>query len=746
MDFRKKIISIWNEIKKFPGFFGKTIAVDQLNDTTVFPWFINFSKNFSADYRKCKSNNWNYLVSIHNFKNLNKFFQSNKIDSVDKRRYLINKYNERLLVYSNDKTNPWVIDDRDENYLVLHKKKYLEFEKKLSFLIDDELKNKLIRKSLTEKDLPLEKNRLTNLAQLALLKTCKEESFEEFFLSSSITTSEYQAAIIQFKQLITLDVNSAFIKNEIKKIKKQKEKIAKELYVHYLKETETIRIYAITSVWEKINRFVIKNKPMQFFLFVWYGLSSHASLLNWISFLLLFFSLSLFSYPIIFFLLAVSLACYLILRVFYLVKNDFVIFPNISTDEAKQILELIKLEVFNEEKSNNEFTLIHEIVFDLSKKNLNLNEFLKSILKIQKNFDPIYLPPINIQESRVYQYLTEVYPKTQFIASLTINLTSVVLYTYLLTWAIQSVLTFIGMLSMATFIASPLVVGVLILIVAAFFLISHLCEFRSREDLYQHSILNKLNELCEYHYKNEQGKQQVIQIEKWKKFEYLENNFNFLELVFRSFFEENELDSLNNKFYSVFNNCILKKNVYSCGDQDKVSAGSSPVFKKLKKFLNRSFAFFGGGFYGYNIGQQMVWKSNLGLHIPIKIWTLPIFFVFLPLIILNGIANFITYHLNSRQQRRFEMLNNLDSRLELLEQINKKLLFLTTLLTVDQQCFSASDNKLSANREKYSDLSLPSKNYFSPSLANNLSFFKENSTKYSVLEEKINILPKPDKY
>ncbi len=119
----KKFISIWNEIKKFPGFFGKTIAVDQLNDATVFPWFLNFSKNFSADYRKCKSNRWDYLISIHDFKNLDTLYPSN----LEKRIYLIEKYNERLLFYSNDKLNPWVIDDRDENCLVLHKKEYLEF-------------------------------------------------------------------------------------------------------------------------------------------------------------------------------------------------------------------------------------------------------------------------------------------------------------------------------------------------------------------------------------------------------------------------------------------------------------------------------------------------------------------------------------------------------------------------------------------------------------------------------------------
>ncbi len=732
MDWRKKFISIWNEIKKLPGFFGKTIAVDQLNDTTIFPWFLNFSKNFSADYRKCKSNRWVYLVSIHDFKNLDTLYPSN----LEKRLYLIEKYNERLLFYSNDKLNPWVIDDRDANCLVLHKKEYLEFEKNLAFLIEAELEKKLARKILAEKDLSLERKRLTNLAQLALLKTCKEETCDAFIFSSSINDSEYQATIAEFNRLITQEVNSAFIKNEIKKIKRQQEKIAKELYVHFVKETETIRIYTITSIWEKINQFVLKNKPLKFFSFLWYGFSSHASLLNWISFLLLFFSLSLYSYPIIFLMLGVSLASYLIFRIFYLVKNDFVIFPNIATDEAKQILELIKIEVFNEEKNKNEFKLIHEIVYDLSRKNLNLNEFIKSILNIQKNFDPIYLPPINIQESKLYQYLIEVYPKTQFLASLTINLTSVLLYTYLLSWAIQSVLLLVGAVSLATFIASPIVVGVLILIVAAFFLISHLCEFCAREDFYQRTILNKLNEMCEYHYKDEYGGRQIIQVEKWKKFEYLESNFNFLELVYKSFFEANKLDSLNNKFYSVFNNCILKKTVYSC-DQDKVSGGSSPGFKRFKKFLNRTFAFFGGGFYGYNIGQQIVWKSNLGLHIAIKILTLPIFFIFLPLIIISGIANFLTYHLHSRQQRRFEMLNNLDSRIELLEQVNKNLLFLTTLLSIDQQCISSSDTNLSANREKQS-VSLSNQPFFKKR-PNKFSFFKETYPKNSVFE-KLDIL------
>jgi hypothetical protein len=723
---RKKFISIWNEIKKFLSFMGKTTAVDQLNDATAFPWFLNLSKNLSADYRKCKSNQWNYLISIHDFKNLNELITPNEKDPIDERIYLIKKYNERLLFYSDD-TNPWVIDDRDNSSVVLYRKNYLEFEKKLTLIINEEIENKISSKNLVEKNIQLERKRLSHLARLALLKTYKEESIAKSG-SSAITCLDSQAAINQFTQLITLEVSFASIQHEIKQIKKQQEKIVSELCVHFLKETESVRIYSITSIWEKVNKFVIKNKGMQFFSLLWYGFSSHANLLNWISFLLLFFSLSLYSYPIIFLMLGISLASYLILRLFYLVKKDSIIFTKISTDETDQILEAIKIEVFNEEKNKKEFKLIQEIVFDLSKKKLNLPEFLNSISSLQKNFDPIYCPDLSIQQSKLYQYLTAVYPKTQFIASLIVNLTSVILYTYLLTWAIQGCLTVLGAVSLAAIISSPLAVGSLILIVAGVFLIHHLFEFLAREVFYQRTILNKLNEMCEYHYKDEYGRQQVIQLEKWKKFEYLQDNIGFLELEFKSFFEENRLVNLNNKFYSLFNSYILKKNVYNPYEQDKVLGDSGLFFKSVKKFLNRFFAFSGGGFYGYNLTQQIVWKSNLGMHTLVKTLTLPILLIFIPFIIINAIANFITYHLHSRQRNRFEMAKYLDSKLEVLEQTNKKLLFLATLLSLELKHSTNFDINWKVNPEIQSVL-LSNKNKYFSTKTDHFSFFKEHPKK-----------------
>lgn len=730
MAFLKKFISIWNEIKKFPGFMGKTIAVDHLNDTTAFPWFLNFSKNFSADYRKCKSNRWDYLISIHDFENSNECDTSVESDPVYKRFSLINKYNERLFFYSKDKANPWIIDDRDETCVVLHKKNYFEFENKLAFIIDEEIEKKIASNTVTEKYIQLEKKRLSQLAKLALLKTLKEECLEE--ISSAISCLDSQVAIDQFRNLIAQEMNSTSIQIEIKKIKKQQKKLNKELHVHFLKKTETLRIYSIISIWEKINKFVIKNKSMQFFSVFWYGLSSHANLLNWISFLLLFFSFSLYSFPIVFLMLGISLTSYLILRLFYLVKKDSVIFANLATKEAEELLEILKIEIFNKEKNKNEFKLIQEIFFDLSKEKLNINDFISSISSIQKNLYP-HLSSLNIQESKLYQYLTEVYPKTQFIASLTINLTSIILYTYLLTWALHSVLLFIGMLSVATLVASPLAVGILILIAATFFLTSHLCEFRAREDFYERTILNRINEKCEYYFKDNNGKQQIIQIAKWKKFEYLQDNIEFLECEFKIFFEKNKLGNLDKKFYSLFDSYVLKKNVYTSYDQDKLLGDSTARFKKFKKFLNRFFAFFGGGFYGYNLTQQIVWKSNLGIHTLVKTLTLPIALIFIPLVIINGIANFITYHLHSRQRSRFEMAKNLDSRLEVLEQTNKKLLFLATLLSLELKHSSDQTVHLNTHPEAQSDLLLPTKSA-SLKQTDHFYFFKKNPQEIETIE------------
>ena len=300
----------------------------------------------------------------------------------------------------------------------------------------------------------------------------------------------------------------------------------------------------------------------------------------------------------------------------------------------------------------------------------------------------------------------------------------------------HSVLMFLGVVSLATIVASPLAVSSLIFIAASFFLIGHLCEFRAREDFYQRTILDRIIEKCDYSFKDGYGKQQVIQIEKWKKFEYLQDNICFLELEFETFFKKNGLNHLNNRFYSLFNSYMLKKNVYNSFEQDQVLGDSGIFFRNLKKLTNRFFAFSGGGFYGYNLAQQIVWKSNLGIHTLVKTLTLPILLIFIPLIIINGMANLITYHLHSRQRIRFEMAKNLDSRLEVLEQTNKKLLFLASLLSLELKYPSNLDVKLASNPETPSD-ALPHENNVSKNTPNHFVFFKENYQKDNTIEKKI---------
>jgi hypothetical protein len=74
--------------------------------------------------------------------------------------------------------------------------------------------------------------------------------------------------------------------------------------------------------------------------------------------------------------------------------------------------------------------------------------------------------------------------------------------------------------------------------------------------------------------------------------------------------------------------------------------------------------------------------------------------IFIPLIVINGIANLVTYHLHSKQRSRFEMAKNLDSKLEILEQTNKNLLYLAALLSLKHK---QSNSEVDLNTERQSD-------------------------------------------
>jgi hypothetical protein len=589
--YRRKFISIWNEIKKIPSFTGRMLRVDQLDDTTVLPFLLNFFKNFFADYKKNKSNNWDYLISLHEFKDLNKFS-----DRLQKINYLIEQYNRRLLFYSEDKANPWAIDDREKNFITLHRKHYLVVEEE-----------------------------------------------------------------------------------------QQPVKPIKNLTVHYLKETECIRIYPVNTIWERANTFLVRNKTFRFFTAIWDALSAHANLLNWISLLFLFFSLSLYSFPVVFVLITVSIAIYLLIRFIFLVKKDPSICPNLMTPEAEKLLERIKIYVFNAEKNKEEFSLLQDYILQLTGDSTKLDRYANMLFAMQEKINSDRFLPISLKKSSIYQYLKEVYPKTQFIASLIINLTSVLLYTYLLTSAINAFLIVLGATALAGMAASPLAVGILILSVAGFFLVRQLLKFRAREDYYQRSIFNSLNEKCEYQFKDSRGKLQVIQLEKWKKFEYLRENIRLTEREIKPLLENKKVDDSIKQLYLAFSNRVKESRIYESSDQGKLLGGSASSVKKIKKIFNRFFAFSDGGFCGFDLSQQIAWKSSLGIRAVINASMLPLLVFFIPLIVINAVVNLLTYHLNSRQRDRFNCAENLDSKIEILEQTNKKLLYLVAFLKLERE-------------------------------------------------------------
>ncbi len=718
MPYRKKFISIWNEIKKIPSFTGGMLRVDQLNDTTVLPFIFNFFKNFFADYKKNKSNNWDYLISLYEFKELKKFR-----DRFQKINYLIELYDQQLLLYSEDKTNPWVIDDRDKNFITLHRKNYLAVEKELSRIIEEEIKVGAAKNSWTPEKIVLEEERLSQLAQLALLKDYQQENKKEVSLSLNIVHLDWQEAVIRFNYFLNKKIDDDSIRREIKRIKQQQAKVVKNLAVHYLKETEYIRIYAVSTIWERANNFLVSNKIFRFFTVIWDALSAHANLLNWISLLFLFFSLSLYSFPAIFVLIAISIVSYLLIRFIFLVKKESSIFSKLMTPETEKLLERIKIDVFNAKKNQEEFSLLQDYVFHLTKDNAKLDRYVSIFFAMQKKINNEEFLPISLKKSSIYKYLKEVYPKTQFIASLIVNLTSVLLYTYLLTWAISSFFTVVGATVLAGMAASPLAVGILILSVAGFFLVRQLFEFRAREDYYQRTIFNSVNEKCAYRFKDSRGKLQVIQLEKWKKFEYLRENIRLVELKIKPFLENKKLDDPIKKLYLAFSNRVKENNIYASYDQDKLLGGSASCFKKIKKIFNRFFAFSDGGFCGFDLSQQIGWKSSLGIKAAIKVSMLPLLVFFIAFIIINAIVNLLTYHLNSRQRDRFNCAKNLDNKIEILEQTHKKLLYLAVFLQLTLEDSPMDSCSSSVEPQIKKSATLNNKKVTVKAPAGNFSFF-----------------------
>ena len=714
MIYPKSFVAVWNSIKKIP-YLSNEASNDPLERTAVLPWIIDFFKNFSEAYRKNKRNSWEYQISRFHFND------SNNTD--EKKRYLIERFNESLLFYSEDKKNPWRIDDKNTDFIKIYKKCCCSAEQKLSNSIDVIIGAELAAGFLCKANIQKRKKYLSDLATLAHFTI---ESDEKTKKPIALYHLSHKATLNEFKKLVSYS-DPQSLKQKLKKFNKLKKSVTENelLIVIYLSESESIQSsLASTISSKKIVQSTKKNIIFQFFSLIWNTLSSHANLLKWINFLLIFFSLSLNSFPVIILLVAGSALGYFALQFFFSLKTPSAFnFPNLlSSKEEETLIQHIKQDIFNNELCKNEFSVIKKQIADSKVDITRLYEklFLSKITSALQ-----VLHKIQLQQSSIYQYLIRVYPKIQFISSLVINFTNIVLYGYIVSWALSFFFSAVGALALASIISSPLGVAILILVPTTFFLTCHLKKYCSREKHYENKVFHLLNSPCEYSFINKKGEKQKIQLKKWQKFECLKEEICLLEKNISFLFEKNGA-SVNTPLYLLFKD-IIKYDIYKFNDQDKSQREKFPFFTKIKKTLSRFISFFAGGFYGYDLGQKIAVESSLGVRMLLKSAALPVIILTLPLAFINAIANLITYHLNARQKNLIFFAENLDSKLQNLENKRKKLHYINAFLEVTEtNSVYVKQAVIACEKKNGAQLDLRKDNFNSPTPVT--KFFRSQST------------------
>ncbi|MDQ8040040.1 MAG: hypothetical protein REH83_06490, partial [Rickettsiella sp.] len=460
-----------------------------MKNSTVLPWILELFKNLAKDYYNIKRNSWDYLITRLHFKNLT--------SDAEKKNYLIKQLNAILLLHSKHKENPWCIDDRDKSFITIHKKCCLETGKKLSEYIETIVDTEFTERHL--KNLGI-KNRKKYLYELAMLAHFRIETDIKNKKPVALIHLSHEKTVDKFKKLL-YRTNKTHIQQELKKFNALKKKVteSKYLLVRYSTETESVHIYSSNpSRWEKIEKFTEKNILLHLFSISWNAVSSHANLLKWISFSLILFSLSLTNFPLIILFVAASAISYLILQFIFLFKNNTVVnfFSLLDIKEEEKLLRLIKQHIFNQENFKYEFDLIKEQILNST---TNIAVVYEHLIELQKtNISPQFFNNLQLNNSSIYKHVNQVYFEIQFISSLIINFTSVVLYGYLVSWAVSVFFNAIGAAILASFIASPLGVSILIFIPITFYLLHHLINSLSSENHYRTKIFSLLNATCNY--------------------------------------------------------------------------------------------------------------------------------------------------------------------------------------------------------------------------------------------------------
>ena len=591
--FSKNLASVWNNLKKIPEIKKRIASSVQLNDGTVIPFVVALFKDIYKAYIQSDRNSWGYQISCYDF---------NGLDKHEAKKELIKQYNNCLYSYSIDKTNPWIIDERDKRFIRIIKKHPLENKEKLSTYLDQPLNNDLTKKS---------------------------------FPSTQPMPSP--------------------------------------------------------TYWEKIEESLNRNSFFKFINTIWDAINSHTTLLRWISFTLILFSLPFPSVPLILVIIG-SIVGYLVFRL-----TSFTTINKISEAiEEDKIRDHIKQEVFNKaqykkQRSALQSQLLH---LDIKIETLYKNLYLQTNKNSDKCIEPENLNA-QFENSSIYKKLNQVYPKTQLIASLVTKVMSITLSAYLLSWAISILFNFIGALTLASLISSPIAVGLFILIPACIFSIRHIIKYQSRKNAYKRNIQTLLKEPCELSFIDKKGELQTIILEKWEKFEYLSKEIQLLEQEINQFIENNQSSEKYQKLFSLFRDSLKNNDIYKSNYQDKRQRQNISSSTKRRKILSRLFSFSAGGFYGFSLGEQIAFESRLGFKNFFEIISFPLYIlVFIPLIIIHGIANFLTYHLNSRQRNLLFFAEHLDSKLQILEHRREILSSLTvTVKELDSPIINKADNE-----------------------------------------------------
>lgn len=661
MAYFKSFLSLWYSIKKIPRLLAGAPG-NPLANATALPWIIDFVKSFSEDYRRNKRNSWDYLLAHFPCEGLS--------NEKEKRRYLIEQLNASLLAHSPEKENPWVVNDRNEDFIEIKKQCCLKFDKQVQQAIDTDPAFCSLIKSQKHHS----KKYVDTLATLAHFTYKRELQNRK---SITLTHLSEEESLANFKTLLKKKYTT--IEKKLKRFKQlQKIVNTKPPSIHFSKLSESVAIQLPpSSFWEQSEPFTHENPISQFFEIVWNSVSSPSNLLKWISFGFIVFAISFHFFPyIVLGIGGLAIGYFLLQCVLALTSGPEPISLNLLTQEEEEnLIQTIKQEVFNKERYKQELAIIQK---QLRNSTIDLTKVTEHFFACKKIDLIQFSKKLQLQNSSLYQQLSQVNPKTQFIASLVVKLTSTILYGYLASWATSTLLAALGAPVVASFLASPVGVGLLILIPAVYFLIQHLRQARSKEDFYQKKIYSLLNAQCEYSFTDAEGKPQRMKLEKWKKFECLREEIRLLEIKITKLLEEKKLTP-DSAVYTLFIDHINNSHrLYHPNDRDKTQRENLPFFTKVKKTLNRSFAFLAGGSYGYGLGQQIVVESSLGMKTVLKIVLLP---VLLPLIILNAIANLVTYHLNAKQRDKVFFATHLDNKLQNLEYTRKKLLYLGATLS-----------------------------------------------------------------